>query len=74
MFGKLWENACFDVWYTNSRQMSTVEKVWTVMMIIILIASANFCVVLGIKKWIKGRKEAQEERDRMDTIEDAREM
>lgn len=73
-FGKLWDNACSDVWYIGNRPMGSIQKVWTVAMVILLMACANFCIVITVKKWLRARKVSFEEDERLQTIEETREM
>lgn len=54
--------------------MGPAEKAWTITMVAIIIASVNFCIYLSFKKWMRGRALRRREEERLQVIEDAREM
>lgn len=72
--GKNWNVACHEAWHPVKRQMSTVEKVWTFTMVTLILATLNFCIFLSFKKWLRGRAERRREQERLQVIEDAREL
>lgn len=54
--------------------MGTVEKVWTLIMVGLILGAINFCIFVSFKKWLRGRAERRREEERLQVIEDAREV
>lgn len=74
MYGLTWESACWTSWYPNVRMMSTAEKVWTFLMVSIIVFAGSVCIIMSIKRCIEGRKLTQREEERNRTFEDYRQV
>lgn len=72
--GKLWEIACYNEWYTNTRQMNMIERIWTIIMIILINLTILYCSVSGMKRYVRYRKEQRQEEERQGNLEAAREL
>lgn len=74
MIGKHWNSACHEAWYPDKRRMGMAEKIWTITMVALILCSINFCIFLSFKKWLRGRAERRREHERLQVIDDAREL
>lgn len=74
LLGKHWNAACHEGWYPERRRMGTAEKIWTITMLTLIIGSVNFLIFMSFKKWLRSRAEFRREQERMQVIEDAREL
>lgn len=72
--GKHWNNACHEAWYPDKRRMGTAEKIWTFTMVFLILGSINFCIFLSFKKWLRSRAERRRETERMQVIDEARDL
>lgn len=70
-YGKLWEVACNDVWFATNNKL--LERTWTVIFVLINI-SILCCAASCFKKWLRLRKEAESEDERLQNLETTREM
>lgn len=52
--------------------MSTAEKVWTFMLITVIMVCSSICIVMCVKRCIHGRKLTRRERERADNMEEMR--
>ncbi|GAB0096939.1 uncharacterized protein DMENIID0001_125240 [Sergentomyia squamirostris] len=69
-----WDVACFHIWYPNGSSLGTAEKIWTIIMVSVIVFSASICVVMSIKRCIEGRKITAREREREEFLEHHRDI
>lgn len=73
-YGKPWEVACNDAWYSNYHPNKLIERIWTITMVILLNIGIVVCAAQCFKKWVKRRKEAEREEERLQNLETTREV
>lgn len=75
VYGAAWDVACFSAWYAQSNMtMGTTQKVWTFLMVTVLMFCGSVCLFMSIRKCIDGRKMTRREEQRLQNIEESREM
>lgn len=73
-YGKQWELACNDIWYATNRKSKLLERMWTIAMVVLINISIIFCAASCFKKWLRYRKDAEREDERLQNLETAREV
>lgn len=73
-YGKLWEDACSELWYSDNRKSRLLERIWTIAMVVLINISIIFCAASCFKRWLRYRKEAEREEERLQNFETAREV
>lgn len=75
MYGQTWEDACATEWNADKNQaMGTAQRVWTFLMVAIVVLCGFICVVMSVRRCIEGRKLTQREEERIRNVEESREM
>lgn len=74
LYGRTWETACWMSWYPDQRMISTTEKVWSFVMVGIIVFSGTICIIMSIKRCVDGRKATQREEERERNVEEQRHM
>lgn len=73
-YGKLWEVACYKIWNTTKDKSRLLQRMWTITMVILINVTLVFCAFSCLKKWLRYRKNAEREAERLQNTETAREM
>lgn len=74
-YGLTWDMACANEWYTDHSQViGTAQKVWTFLMVGILIFTGSVCLIMSIRRCIEGRRLTLREEERVRNLEESREM
>lgn len=73
-YGALWEMACFHYWIQNSRPLGTAEKVWTIVLVGLLVFAGSLCMIMSVRKCIEGRAMTRREAEREAFLEEQRDM
>lgn len=75
IYGLSWESGCAVIWYpSRSAAMGTAEKVWTILMLTIVILVGGTCFIISVRKCVAGRKLTQREEERLRNIEESRDV
>lgn len=74
LYGSQWEMACFPYWIQNSRPLGTAEKVWTIVLISLLVFAGSMCMVMTVRRCVEGRKLTRRERERQAFLEEQRDV
>lgn len=64
VFGELWESACRDDWNPEVEKSHMVERLWTLMILVLFIFSLSIYVVRVVKNCRHRQREARVERQR----------
>lgn len=72
VFGFSWDTACSAEWYTNGNTAQMTQKVWTYILVTLLVFTAVMCLYVTIRRYIKGRKLTRLEEERLRNLEAAR--
>lgn len=73
-YGVLWEVACFEYWDETPRRKSAFERVWTILMAVVIIIVIVYSAIYTLRWWVQYRKEAREEQQRQENVETTREL
>ncbi|XP_059614988.1 nuclear receptor corepressor 2-like [Phlebotomus argentipes] len=74
LYGIPWDVACFHIWFPNGSGIGTAEKIWTIVMVTIILFAASVCIVMSVKRCIEGRKLTARERERDEFLEHHRDI
>ncbi|XP_055686331.1 toll-like receptor 4 [Lutzomyia longipalpis] len=74
LYGVPWDVACFHIWYPNGSSLGTAEKVWTIIMVSMIVFAGSICIIMSVRKCIDGRKLTAREREREEFIEHHRDI
>lgn len=70
----LWEVACSDEWDGAQARFGAAEKVWTMLVALLIAVSVLYSVVYGVKLWLKCRHDRVEEERRQENLETSRNL
>lgn len=75
LYGVFWDTLCSDYWdEAPVRRASAFERVWTMLMVIVIVVALIYSSIYGLRRWARYRKEAREERQRQENLETTREL
>uniref|UniRef100_A0A1L8E2N7 Putative membrane glycoprotein lig-1 n=1 Tax=Nyssomyia neivai TaxID=330878 RepID=A0A1L8E2N7_9DIPT len=73
LYGVPWDVACFHIWYPSSN-LGTAEKVWTIIMVSMIVFAGSVCIIMSVRKCVEGRKLTAREREREEFLEQHRDI
>lgn len=75
VYGLTWDTACGNEWLSrNNAAAGIAQKVWTFLFLGIIVLSGFLCLVMSIRRCIEGRKLTRREEERLQNLEESREM
>lgn len=73
-FGQTWEVACAERWFVGrSASTEAAQRVWTFLMLSIVVFVASVCVIMSIRRCIENRRFERQEEERELNRQEARE-
>lgn len=74
LYGKLWEDACYNDWYASTKQPDLISKISTILMVVFVNLMIMYIAIFAIKRWINYRREVGENQRRQENLETTREL